>query len=182
MNLSLKNLVILALISLSQVSHAATLVNDFSGSITGYAFTENPSSDTNYYTSTATHVPTASGLPGQVDQGYYTVNFADAQPINIGQYGRVTAFLGNFGTYDPDLERYVGGNLFGLESITGFSFHSAAKPSTTRNSSIYTYSRTKIGSTSFPSTSAFCLPRCLWMFLWILLVHFQLAWEQWRSL
>ena len=120
MNLSLKNLVILALISLSQVSHAATLVNDFSGSITGYAFTENPSSDTNYYTSTATHVPTASGLPGQVDQGYYTVNFADAQAINVGQHGRVTAFLGNFGSYDPDLGRYVGGNLFGLENITGF--------------------------------------------------------------
>ena len=120
MNKSPKSLVILALISLSQVSHAATLVNDFSGPITGYAFTENPSSDTNYYTSTATHVPTASGLPGQVDQGYYTVNFADAQAINVGQHGRVTAFLGNFGSYDPDLGRYVGGNLFGLENITGF--------------------------------------------------------------
>jgi hypothetical protein len=101
-------------------AEAATLVNDFSGPISGYYFTDNPSGDTNYYFSSATHSPTASGLPGQVDQGYYTVDFSDAQAFNIGQYARVTAFQGSFGTYDSDLGRYVGGNLFNLEGVTSF--------------------------------------------------------------
>ena len=113
-------LLLSALLSLVSSLHSATLVNDFSGGVSGYAFTENPSSDTNYYTSAATQSATATALPGQVDIGFYTVNFSDAQPINIGQYGRVTAFQGSFGSYDPDLGSYVGGNLFSLDNITGF--------------------------------------------------------------
>lgn len=101
-------------------AEAATLVNDFSGPISGYQFTENPSSQPSFYNSSATHSPTVTGLPGQVDQGYYTVNFSEAWPNGVGQHGRVTAFLGSFGSYDSDLGRYVGGNLFNLESITGF--------------------------------------------------------------
>jgi hypothetical protein len=100
--------------------NAATLVNDFSGPVTGYYFTDNPSSDPDYFSSAATQSATATTQPGQVDLGFYTVNFSDAQAINIGQHGRVTAFMGSFGTYDPDLQRYVGGNLFSLDNVTGF--------------------------------------------------------------
>ena len=101
-------------------AEAATLVNDFSGPISGYQFTENPSSQPTLYNSSATHSPTVTGLPGQVDQGYYTVNFSEAWPNGVGQHGRVTAFLGSFGNYDSDLGRYVGGNLFSLENVTSF--------------------------------------------------------------
>lgn len=99
---------------------AATLVNDFVGPVSGWQFTENASSEPTFYTSSATHSPGVSGLPGQVDQGYYTVNFSEAWANGVGQHGRVTAFLGSFGNYDSDLNRYVGGNLFSLENVTSF--------------------------------------------------------------
>ena len=99
---------------------AATLVNDFVGPVSGWQFTENASSEPTFYTSSATHSPGVSGLPGQVDQGYYTVNFSEIGASGVGQYGRVTAFLGSFGNYDSDLNRYVGGNLFSLENVTSF--------------------------------------------------------------
>jgi len=101
-------------------ANAVTLVNDFSGPISGYQFTENPTSEPTFYNSSATHSPSLTGLPGQVDQGYYTVNFSEVGSSGVGQYGRVTAFLGSFGNFDPDLGQRVGGNLFNLENITSF--------------------------------------------------------------
>jgi hypothetical protein len=97
---------------------SSTLINDFSGTITGYNFTE----DLNdfYGLSTPSAFPSANNLPGQVDIGYFRVNFSDTDPFTVGSFSSVTAYQGQFGTYDPDLGRYVGGNWFDLGTISGF--------------------------------------------------------------
>jgi hypothetical protein len=98
--------------------HCATSINDFSGTITGYNFTENLS---DYYGSSAPSAfPSANNLPGQVDIGYYKVNFSDTDPFTVGSFSSVSAYQGQFGTYDPDLGRYVGGNWFDLSLVSGF--------------------------------------------------------------
>lgn len=74
---SFANIVFLAvslLVSLTS-SHAQLLVNDYSGAVTGYGFTE--SFNEYYATSSPTANPTTTGNAGQVDIGFYTVNYSD---------------------------------------------------------------------------------------------------------
>lgn len=98
--------------------HSATLINDFSGTIGGYNFTDNLN---DYYgSSSPSAFPLTSNQAGQVDVGYYTVNFLDTDPFTVGSFSSVTAYQGQFGTFDPDLGRYVGGNWFDLSTVSGF--------------------------------------------------------------
>jgi hypothetical protein len=120
MSFRLLFLAVFAFTSLSQGLQAATLVNDFSGPVSGWYFVDNPTSVPTYFNSSATHSPLTSNLPGQVDSGFFTVNFSETLAINIGQSASVTAFQGSFGSFDSSLGRYVGGNSFNLEGITSF--------------------------------------------------------------
>jgi hypothetical protein len=115
----LTGLVFASLATILGSAKAATLVNDFSGPVVGYYFTDNPNSEPGF-SSSATQSAAAVGMLGQVDLGFYTVNFADAQSSDLGKYGYVNAFSGELGSWDNDLGRRVGGNLFSLDNITGF--------------------------------------------------------------
>jgi hypothetical protein len=120
MSFRLLFLAVFAFTSLSQGLQAATLVNDFSGPVSGWYFVDNPTSDPTNFNSSATHSPLTSNLPGQVDSGFFTVNFSETLANNIGQFASVTAFQGSLGSFDSSLGRYVGGNSFNLEGITSF--------------------------------------------------------------
>jgi len=98
--------------------HSATLVNDFSGPVSGYNFTD---SINDYYafSSPAAFPAVFSGF-NQVDVGFFTVNYRDTDPFTTGSFSYVTAYQGQFGTYDPDLGQYVGGNWFDLSTVSGF--------------------------------------------------------------
>ena len=76
-------------------SHAQLLVNDYSGAVTGYGFTE--SFNEYYATSSPTANPTATGNPGQVDVGFYTVNYSDEPFFQTGGYSIVNAYSGEMG-------------------------------------------------------------------------------------
>jgi hypothetical protein len=121
MSFRLLFLAVFAFTSLCQGLQAATLVNDFSGPVSGWYFVDNPTSVPTDFNSSATHSPLTSNLPGQVDSGFFTVNFSETTLANnIGKSASVTAFQGSLGSFDSSLGRYVGGNLFNLEGITSF--------------------------------------------------------------
>jgi len=98
--------------------HAAVLVNDFSGAVSGYVFTETLN---DYYGSGGPSAsPNALGVAGQVDKGFYTVNFRDTDPFTVGSNGIVNAYTGDMGGWDPVTGLYGGGTYFDLQGITGF--------------------------------------------------------------
>ena len=98
-------------------SYGATLVNDFSGVVTGYEFTD---SGANYYSmSSPSASPNATSAPGQVDQGFYTVNYRDMPFFNVGQIGIVNAYTGAMGSWSAGTG-YTGGTYFDLADVTGF--------------------------------------------------------------
>ena len=99
-------------------SHAQRLVNDYSGAVTGYGFTE--SLDANYATSSPTPNPTATGNAGQVDVGFYTVNYSDGPFSQTGGYSIVNAYTGDMGSWSGSSGFYTGGSYFDLQGVTGF--------------------------------------------------------------
>lgn len=102
----------------SPLAQAAVLVNDFSGTVTGYTFTENIS---DYYGSGGPSAsPNALGVAGLVDKGFYTINFRDTDPFNVGSYGIVNAYTGDMGGWNPNTGLYGGGTYFDLQGISGF--------------------------------------------------------------
>jgi PEP-CTERM motif len=98
--------------------NAATLVNDFSGSVTGYNFTSSFADA--FAMSSPSAWPTASGATGQVDVGYYTVNYRDMPNFNTGVWSIVNGYSGDMGNYDGDTGFYTGGTYFDLAGVTGF--------------------------------------------------------------
>jgi MYXO-CTERM domain-containing protein len=99
-------------------SHAQILVNDYSGAVTGYGFTE---SFSDYYAeSSPTTNPTASGNLGQVDLGFYTVNYRNMPNFQTAGYSIVNAYTGDMGSWSGSGGFYTGGSYFNLEGITGF--------------------------------------------------------------
>ena len=101
------------------VGKASTLVNDFSGTVVGYGFT---SSFADYYAmSFPSASPTATGNTGQVDVGYYTVNYRDMPNYSTGAFSGINAFSGDIGNWNNSTVFYEGGIYFDLAGITGFS-------------------------------------------------------------
>jgi len=101
------------------VGKASTLVNDFSGTVVGYGFT---SSFADYYAmSFPSASPTATGNAGQVDVGYYTVNYRDMPNFSTGGFSGINAFSGDIGNWNNSTGFYEGGIYFDLAGITGFS-------------------------------------------------------------
>jgi hypothetical protein len=99
-------------------SHAQILVNDYSGAVTGYGFTENLS---DYYAvSSPTANPTATGIAGQVDVGFYTVNYRDEPFSQTGGFSIVNAYSGDMGGWSGSGGFYTGGSYFDLQGVTGF--------------------------------------------------------------
>lgn len=109
---------IFALTSLARISDAATLVNDFTGTVTGYNFTSSFADA--FAMSSPTASVTATGNPGQVDTGFYTVNYRDMPFFGTGQYGIVYAYSGDMGSWSGTGGFYTGGSYFDLAGITGF--------------------------------------------------------------
>jgi len=108
-----------ALLGLLESIKAATLVNDFSGTAVGYGFT---SSFANYYAmSFPSASPNATGNAGQVDVGYYTVNYRDMPNYSTGAFSAINGFSGDIGTWNGATGFYEGGTYFDLAGITGFS-------------------------------------------------------------
>ena len=101
------------------VGKASTLVNDFSGTAVGYGFT---SSFADYYAmSFPSASPTATGNAGQVDVGYYTVNYRDMPNFSTGAFSSINGFSGDIGNWNNSTGFYEGGTYFDLAGITGFS-------------------------------------------------------------
>ena len=108
-----------ALLGLLESIKAATLVNDFSGTAVGYGFT---SSFANYYAmSFPSASPNATGNAGQVDVGYYTVNYRDMPNFSTGAFSSINGFSGDIGNWNNSTGFYEGGTYFDLAGITGFS-------------------------------------------------------------
>lgn len=99
-------------------SHAQLLVNDYSGAVTGYGFTE--SFNEYYATSAPIPNPTATGNAGQVDVGFYTVNYSDEPFFQTGGYSIVNAYSGDMGGWSGTGGFYTGGSYFDLQGVTGF--------------------------------------------------------------
>ena len=99
-------------------SHAQILVNDYSGAVTGYGFTE--SFNEYYATSAPIANPTATGNAGQVDVGFYTVNYSDGPFSQTGGYSIVNAYRGDMGSWSGSSGFYTGGSYFDLQGVTGF--------------------------------------------------------------
>lgn len=99
-------------------SHAQLLVNDYSGAVTGYGFTD--TFTTYYATSSPIANPTATGNAGQVDGGFYTVNYSDKPIYQTGGYSIVNAYTGDMGSWSETGGFYTGGSYFDLEGVTGF--------------------------------------------------------------
>lgn len=97
---------------------AATLVNDFTGAVTGYNFTSSFADA--FAMSSPTASPASTGNPGQVDTGFYTVNYRDMPFFYTGQYGIVNAYSGDMGSWSGTGGFYTGGSYFDLAGITGF--------------------------------------------------------------
>ena len=101
------------------VGKASTLVNDFSGTAVGYGFT---SSFADYYAmSFPSASPNATGNAGQVDVGYYTVNYRDMPNFSTGAFSAINGFTGDLGNWNNSTGFYEGGTYFDLAGITGFS-------------------------------------------------------------
>ena len=108
-----------SVLSFVSAVRAATLVNDFSGTVTGYGFT---SSFADYYAmSSPSASPTATGNAGQVDVGYYTVNYRDMPNYSTGAFSAINGFSGDIGNWNNSTGFYDGGTYFDLAGITGFS-------------------------------------------------------------
>ena len=116
---SLAGLVFASLATILNSAKAATLVNDFSGTVTGYYFTD---SFADYYAmSSPSASPTATGSAGQVDVGYYTVNYRDMPNFSTGGFSAINGFSGELGNWNNSTGFYEGGIYFDLAGITGFS-------------------------------------------------------------
>jgi opacity protein-like surface antigen len=98
---------------------AATLVNDFSGAVSGYGFTDPLAAF--YAMSSPSASPTATGNAGQVDVGYYTVNYRDMPNFATSAFSTVNGFSGDLGIWNGSTGFYEGGTYFDLAGVTGFS-------------------------------------------------------------
>lgn len=113
------NLVVFGLLIFTgSFSKAAVLVNDFSGAVSGYNFTD---SLNDYYGNSAPSAhPGVIGLPGQVDLGFYTVDFRDTDPFTVGAFSIVNGYAGDMGGWSGSGGFYTGGTYFDLEGVQGF--------------------------------------------------------------
>jgi len=100
------------------VGKASTLVNDFSGTAVGYGFTS--SFADMYAMSFPSASPSATGNTGQVDVGYYTVNYRDMPGYSTGAFSSLNGFSGDLGNWNNSTEFYEGGTYFDLAGVTGF--------------------------------------------------------------
>jgi hypothetical protein len=93
-------------------------VNDYSGGVTGFYFTETIN---DYYASSLpTANPTATGNAGQIDVGYYTVNYSDKSFFQTSHYSIVNAYSGDMGGWSGTGGFYTGASYFDLDGVTGF--------------------------------------------------------------
>ncbi|NBN99748.1 MAG: hypothetical protein EBV19_11000, partial [Flavobacteriia bacterium] len=99
--------------------NAATLVNDFSGTVVGYGFTSSFADFSAMSSPSAS--PTATGNAGQVDVGYYTVNYRDMPNFSTSAFSTVNGFSGDLGIWNGSTGFYEGGTYFDLAGVTGFS-------------------------------------------------------------
>jgi len=113
-----KQFAILAVLILSPSSHAQVLVNDYSGGVTGFYFTE--TINDNYASSLPTANPTATGNAGQIDVGFYTVDYSDKSYFQTSDYSIVNAYSGDMGSWSGTGGFYTGGSYFDLAGVTGF--------------------------------------------------------------
>ncbi len=130
--------------------NAATLVNDFSGSVTGYNFTSSFADA--FAMSSPSASPTASGATGQVDVGYYTVNYRDMPNFNTGVWSIVNGYSGDMGNYDGDTGFYTGGTYFDLAGVTGFLVSLRKESLTPPHWLIFIFSQIETRKFIFPST------------------------------
>ena len=113
-----RQLAILAVLILSPSSHAQVLVNDYSGGVTGFYFTETIN---DYYASSLPIAnPSATGNAGQIDVGFYTVNYSDKSYFQTSDYSIVNAYSGDMGGWSGTGGFYTGGSYFDLAGVTGF--------------------------------------------------------------
>ena len=99
-------------------SHAQVLVNDYSGGVTGFYFTQTIN---DYYAfSLPTANPTATGNPGQIDMGYYTVDYTNISPFQTSGNSFVNAYREDMGSWGGTGGFYTGGSYFDLAGVTGF--------------------------------------------------------------
>ena len=100
-------------------SHAQLLVNDYSGTVSGNGFTD--TFTTYYATSSPIANPTATGNAGQVDVGFYTVNFQDAPDFSFGGSDSIiNGYLGDMGSRNRSTGFYEGGTYLDLAGVTTF--------------------------------------------------------------
>ena len=117
--------------TISGSAKAATLINDFSGTVTGYNFTD---SLADYYAmSSPSASPAATGALGQVDVGYYKVDYRDMPGFNTSGFSIINGYQGDIGAWDGSTGFYTGGIYFDLAGVTQFlvslrkeSFNTAA--------------------------------------------------------
>lgn len=129
--ISLTGLVFASLATILNSAKAATLVNDFSGTVTGFNFTD---SFADFYAmSSPSASPTATGNAGQVDVGYYKVDYRDMPGFNTSGFSIINGYQGDIGTWDGSTGFYTGGIYFDLAGVTQFlvslrkeSFNTAA--------------------------------------------------------
>ena len=107
---------------------AATLVNDFSGAVSGYGFTDPLAAF--YAMSSPSASPTATGNAGQVDVGYYTVNYRDMPNFSTGAFSTVNGFSGDLGTWNGSTGFYEGEPTLIWLASPVFTFLSEKKIST----------------------------------------------------
>lgn len=113
----LKTAILTLLISLPS-SHAQLLVNDYSGGVTGFYFTQTIN---DYYASSLpTANPNVTGNLGQIDKGYYTVDFTNISPFQTSGNSFVNAYKEDMGSWSGTGGFYTGGTYFDLAGVTGF--------------------------------------------------------------
>jgi PEP-CTERM motif len=113
-----KPLALLAALIALPSSHAQVLVNDYSGGVTGFYFTQTINDI--YASSLPTANPTATGNAGQIDVGYYTVDYSDKSYFQTSDYSIVNAYSGGMGSWSGTGGFYTGGSYFDLAGVTGF--------------------------------------------------------------
>jgi hypothetical protein len=113
-----KPLALLAALIALPSSHAQVLVNDYSGGVTGYGFTE--TFNNAYASSGPAADPTANGNLGQVEVGYYTVDYTNISPWQVSGNSFVNAYKDDMGSWSGTGGFYTGGTYFDLAGVTGF--------------------------------------------------------------
>lgn len=113
-----KPLALLAALIALPSSHAQVLVNGYNGGVTGYGFTE--TFNAYYAASRPAANPSATGNLGQIDMGYYTVDYTNVSSFQTAGNSIVNAYSGDMGSWSGTGGWYTGGSYFDLAGVTGF--------------------------------------------------------------